>query len=55
MFSNEDKENLINEEYYAKALGIRGVPCFIINKEFVLYGAQDKKNFINIFDSIINV
>jgi len=55
LFSDEDKENLNNEEKYASLLGVKGVPCFIINKELVLYGAKDKKNFISIFNSIINV
>ena len=55
LFSNEDNENLLNEEKHAKELGVKGVPCFIINKKFVLYGAQTKENFINIFNSITDV
>ena len=55
MFSEEDNESLLNEENHAKALGVKGVPCFIINKKFVLYGAQTKENFINIFNSITDV
>ena len=54
-FSYEDNENLLNEEKYAKELRIKGVPCFIINKKFVLYGAQTKENFVNIFNSITDV
>ena len=54
-FSDEDNENLLNEEMHAKELGVKGVPCFIINKKFVLFGAQTKENFINIFDSITDV
>ena len=54
-FSDEDNENLLNEEKHAKKLGVKGVPCFIINQKFVLYGAQNKENFINIFNSINNV
>ena len=55
LFSEEDNENLLNEEKQAKELGIKGVPCFIINKKFVVYGAQTKENFINIFNSITDV
>ena len=55
LFSDEDNENLYNEEKQAKKLGIRGVPCFIINKKIVLYGAQTKENFVKIFNSISNV
>jgi predicted DsbA family dithiol-disulfide isomerase len=47
--SDQDKENLLAEEVHARELGIKAVPCFIINKEFVLFGAQDKKKFLDIF------
>ena len=50
--SNEDNDNLLAEESHARELGIKGVPCFIINKQFILFGAQDKKNFIDIFNKI---
>ena len=52
--SKEDKKSLLEEEKYARELGVKGVPCFIVNKKFVLFGAQDIKNFINIFDKINN-
>ena len=52
LFSNEDSDNLLAEEAHARELGIKGVPCFIINKQFILFGAQDKKNFIDIFNKI---
>ena len=41
LISDEDNVNLLNEEKHAKELGIKGVPCFIINKKFVLYGAPN--------------
>ena len=50
--SDEDRENLLSEEIQARELGIKGVPCFIINREFVLFGAQDKKIFLDIFNKI---
>ncbi|MDC0037893.1 DsbA family oxidoreductase [Alphaproteobacteria bacterium] len=53
--SKKDRANLLAEESHAKELGVTGVPCFIINKEFVLFGSQDKKNFLEIFHSINNV
>ena len=55
LFSDKDNENLLNEEKHAKELGVKGVPCFIIHKKFVLYGVQTKENFINIFNSITYV
>ena len=50
--SNQDNENLLAEEKQARQLGVNGVPCFIINKEFVLFGAQDKEIFLDIFKKI---
>ena len=50
--SDEDKDNLLSEEIQARELGIKAVPCFIINREFVLFGAQDKKKFLDIFNKM---
>ena len=52
--SEEDKQNLLAEEEYAQELGVKGVPCFIINKEFVLFGVQDKQRFLDILKKIHN-
>ena len=50
--SATDGESLLSEEKQARSIGIRGVPCFIINKKYVLFGAQDKEEFVNIFKKI---
>ena len=50
--SDEDRDNLLSEEIQARELGIKAVPCFIINREFVLFGAQDKKKFIDLFNKM---
>ena len=50
--SDEDRDNLLAEELQARDLGIKGVPCFIINRKFVLLGAHDKKKFLDIFKKI---
>ena len=47
--SDEDRKNLLAEESQARDLGINGVPCFIINKEYVLFGAQNTDKFLEIF------
>ena len=52
LFSNLDNESLLNEEEQAKKIGIKGVPCFIFNKELVFSGAQPKENFIQIIQSL---
>ena len=53
LYSNEDKENLINEAKEARTLGINGIPCFIVNKKYVLFGVQDEENFLKIFNNVI--
>ena len=52
--SDQDRKKLLAEETHARELGIQGVPCFIINKEIVLFGAQDKKIFLDIFTKLTN-
>jgi len=51
--SDDDQESLLNEEIQAKKMGIRGVPCFIVNKEYVLFGVQNKEKFIELFTNLI--
>ena len=50
--SNSDNISLLNEQEQAKKMGIKGVPCFIFNKELVISGAQPKENFIQIINSL---
>ena len=50
--SNQDKQNLLGEEIQAKNMGIKGVPCFIINKQYVMFGVQEKEKFIDIFNNL---
>ena len=50
--SDEDRDNLLAEELHARKLGIKGVPCFIINRKFVLIGVHDKNKFLDIFNKI---
>ena len=52
--SDEDKEGFKYNEEQARRIGIKGVPCFIINKQFVLFGAQDPEKFINLFKNLKN-
>ena len=52
--SIEDEKNLVAEEAHARELGITGVPCFIINKRYVMFGAQDKNKFLEIFKKVSN-
>jgi len=51
--SDQDRESLLSEEKYARELGVKGVPCFIINKEAVLFGVQDKNLFLDVFKNFV--
>lgn len=50
--SNLDNKNLLNEQQQAKKIGIKGVPCFIFNKELVVSGAQPSENFVQIINTL---
>ena len=50
--SEEDNINLLQEQKQATELKIKGVPCFIINKEFVLFGVQSKKTLLSLFQDM---
>ena len=51
--SDQYKANLFAEEIQARKMGIKGVPCFIIDKKYVLFGAQEKDKFIDLIENII--
>ena len=51
--SDQYKANLFAEEIQARKMGIKGVPCFILDKRYVLFGAQEKDKFIDLIDNII--
>ena len=52
--SNENKTKLKKDEEQAKQIGVKGVPCFIINKQYVVFGAQEPIKFIDLFRNLIN-
>ena len=47
--SNQDKKEILQEETQARKMGIRGVPCFIINKKYVIPGVPEEDRFIDLF------
>ena len=42
---------ILEEEVKAKKIGIKGVPCFIINNEYVIFGVPEKSRFIDLFNN----
>jgi predicted DsbA family dithiol-disulfide isomerase len=50
--SNEDMEAIQEEDALARAMGVGGVPCFLVNQRYALMGAQDPDRFLTLFDQI---
>ena len=50
MKSDENLEAVQLEDSSARRLGIQGVPCFIINNQYALSGAQEPEAFYPIFE-----
>ena len=51
LLSDADNNLLQEQEKRAREIGITGVPCFIINDEFVVSGAQEPAVFLQVFDA----
>jgi predicted DsbA family dithiol-disulfide isomerase len=41
---------VLAEEHRARRIGIDAVPCFIIDGDYALAGAQDPEMFLPLFD-----
>lgn len=50
MTSDEDLDAVQLEDSSARRLGIQGVPCFIINSQYALSGAQEPEAFYPLFE-----
>ena len=50
MTSDEDLDTVQEEDSSARRLGIQGVPCFIINSQYALSGAQEPEAFYPLFE-----
>ena len=47
---DENLTEVHQEDSAARRLGIQGVPCFIINNQYALSGAQEPEAFFPIFE-----
>ena len=45
----EDEETIRSEDAFARQIGIQGVPCFIIDRQYAVSGAQPPEAFLEIF------
>lgn len=46
----EDDDTIRAEDAFARQIGISGVPCFIIDRQYALSGAQPPEAFVEVFD-----
>ena len=51
LHSDKDSSEILKQDKSSRDMGISGVPCFIINGEFVVSGAQEHKVFLQVFDA----
>ncbi|MFN7194746.1 MAG: DsbA family protein [Rhodospirillales bacterium] len=50
--SDEDDAIVRAEDKYARELGIQGVPCFVIERKYMLSGAQPAELFADVFRQV---
>lgn len=48
--STEDEDTIRQEDAFARQIGIQGVPCFIIDRQYAVSGAQPPEAFLEVFD-----
>lgn len=47
---NEEDDTVRQEDAFARQIGIQGVPCFIINRQYAVSGAQPPEAFVEVFE-----
>lgn len=47
---NDFEQEIMDEDVMARRIGINGVPCFIIDGQYALSGAQEPEAFMPLFD-----
>ena len=50
--SDEDRSDVVKTDEQMRRLGISGVPCFIVEDEYAISGAQSPEIFHQIFDLV---
>ena len=48
--SDREKEEVLSEDELARRLGVNGVPCFIIDRKYVISGAQPPEVLGKVFN-----
>jgi predicted DsbA family dithiol-disulfide isomerase len=47
---SEDDDTIRAEDAFARQIGINGVPCFIIDRQYAISGAQPAQAFLEVFE-----
>lgn len=47
---DEDRDTVVAEDLRARRMGINAVPCYVVNGEFAISGAQEPEAFFPLFD-----
>ena len=46
----EDDDTIRTEDAFARQIGISGVPCFIVDRQYAISGAQPAEAFVEVFE-----
>jgi predicted DsbA family dithiol-disulfide isomerase len=49
---SEDDETIRSEDAFARQIGINGVPCFIVDRQYAISGAQPPEAFVELFEMV---
>jgi predicted DsbA family dithiol-disulfide isomerase len=49
---DQDRSDILAEEDRARLNGVNGVPCFVIEDQYAVSGAQSPEIFLQIFDVV---
>ncbi len=52
LLSDEDDALIREEDVFARRMGIHGVPCFVIDRKFMVSGAQPPEIFAQVFKRV---
>ena len=47
-----ERDEIVAEDEMARRIGVRGVPCFIIDRKFAISGAQELETFRRVFAEV---
>jgi predicted DsbA family dithiol-disulfide isomerase len=52
LVSEEDDALIREEDAFARKIGIHGVPCFVVDRKFMVSGAQPPETFAQVFQRV---